>query len=116
MKKLLSVLIVALFVLAFVIPAFAEVDVKSEGTKITTAVAVDFQGATVTKSGSKAIVNIKDVVGNADISGSLAVGTGNAFTVSAAGLVVDTALYSASAGTGASKALRISADGTIYGY
>ena len=62
MKKFLGIVLVALFVLAFVIPAFAEVDVKSEGTKITTAVAVDFQGATVTKSGSKAIVNIKDVV------------------------------------------------------
>ena len=116
MRKLLSVLLVALFALAFVIPAFAEVDVKSEGTKITTAVAVDFQGATVTKSGSNAIVNIKDVVGNADTSGSLAVGTGNAFTVSAAGLIVDQALYTASAGTGGSKALRISADGTIYGF
>ena len=116
MKKFLGIVLVALFVLAFVIPAFAEVDVKSEGTKITTAVAVDFQGATVTKSGSKAIVNVKDIVGNKDISGSLAVGTGNAFTVSAAGLVVDSALYTAAAGTGGSKSLRISADGTIYGF
>lgn len=101
-------LLLAVLIAALAAPAvMAEVDVKSSGSKVTTAVAVDFYGPAVTKAGGVAIVDTGTMTGNVGITGDLDV-TGDVGvtgdTTLTGGLVVDGTIYTAT----------IAADGAIY--
>lgn len=70
-----KLLLAAILAVCFAVPALAEVDVKSEGTKITTAVAVDFYGPAVTKVGSKAVVDMTNINDDMAVDGVITLGT-----------------------------------------
>lgn len=55
----------------FAIKAFAEVDVKRNGQRVSTAVAIDFRGMDVRKSGSNVIVDLSTLTGDAVITGDI---------------------------------------------
>jgi hypothetical protein len=101
------VLFLASFILiALSVKSFAEVDVKSAGTKITTAVAVDFTGPTVTKSGSKAIVDVSNITTALSVAGPL-----NADSA----LTVDGTIYAANLYSGGNKrVVCVNASGFLY--
>ncbi len=72
MKRIHILLFLMLTAVAlFAAKAFAEVDVKDKGKKVTTAVSIDFRGATVSKSGSVAIVDLSTLTGDTEITGAL---------------------------------------------
>jgi len=60
MRKYILALVAIILMVAFV--ANAEVDVKSDGSKVTTAVSVNFVGPTVTKVGGQANVDFSSMV------------------------------------------------------
>ena len=60
MRKYILALVAIVLMVAFV--ANAEVDVKSDGSKVTTAVSVNFVGPTVTKVGGQANVDFSSMV------------------------------------------------------
>lgn len=60
MKKYILALVAIMLMVSFV--ANAEVDVKAGGSKVTTAVSVNFVGPTVTKVGGQANVDFTDMV------------------------------------------------------
>jgi len=60
MRKYILALVAIILMVAFV--ANAEVDVKSAGSKVTTAVSVNFVGPTVTKVGGQANVDFSSMV------------------------------------------------------
>lgn len=79
MRKYILALVAIILMVAFV--ANAEVDVKSDGSKVTTAVSVNFVGPTVTKVGGQANVDFSSMVfdgadiefANLDLTGGLVV-------------------------------------------
>jgi hypothetical protein len=71
MKKLFVLILAAFIMIALSVKSFAEVDVKSSGSKVTTAVAVDFYGPAVTKVGGTAIVDSLAITGNQVVTGNL---------------------------------------------
>lgn len=113
MYKSLLGLVLAVFVLAGV--AFAsDITVQSNGAYVKQASGVNFKGPAVTDNGTGVDVDFLAVTGNMDVSGTLAVGTTNAFTVGATGIIIDTSLYATTAGSGGNRTVCVSADGKIF--
>lgn len=113
-KMFTSFLIAGILSLGLAGLAFSAVEVKSAGTVVGKTETLNITGPAIAVSGTDVTINTLTETGNKDISGTLAVGTGDAFTVGATGIIIDTSLYATTAGSGGNRTVCVSADGKIF--